>query len=196
MVIALSAVLVALVASWIRSRSFLDTLIHNGGTLRAPGEDPDELAMWSFTSHTLQLNHWRGRIGVFSERYKSVGSTEADMAGWRSRNTWDVATYPAGVIVAPARPWASIRSLTEWNLLGLSLTKGSRQGTDSVGLTVPHWMACIPISLALGLVIRGSPAARRERQGRCPKCGYDLKGNLTAGCPECGWNRAKPEANP
>jgi predicted Zn-ribbon and HTH transcriptional regulator len=23
----------------------------------------------------------------------------------------------------------------------------------------------------------------------CPKCGYDLRGNLSAGCPECGWNR-------
>lgn len=23
----------------------------------------------------------------------------------------------------------------------------------------------------------------------CPSCGYDLRGNIAAGCPECGWMR-------
>jgi len=25
----------------------------------------------------------------------------------------------------------------------------------------------------------------------CPKCGYDLRGDLKSGCPECGWNRVE-----
>ena len=25
----------------------------------------------------------------------------------------------------------------------------------------------------------------------CPTCGYDLRGNLSHGCPECGWRRDK-----
>jgi hypothetical protein len=29
----------------------------------------------------------------------------------------------------------------------------------------------------------------RRRRGRCPQCGYDLRGNLSAGCSECGWGR-------
>ena len=29
----------------------------------------------------------------------------------------------------------------------------------------------------------------RRRRGRCIKCGYDLRGNLSQGCPECGWRR-------
>jgi hypothetical protein len=45
--------------------------------------------------------------------------------------------------------------------------------------------------------------AIRRRRGRCPRCGYDLRGHrhegtearrhegLAAGCPECGWNRPK-----
>ncbi len=34
-------------------------------------------------------------------------------------------------------------------------------------------------------------AARRVRRlnGHCPMCKYDLRGDLDAGCPECGWNR-------
>jgi len=30
----------------------------------------------------------------------------------------------------------------------------------------------------------------RRRRGRCPRCAYDLRHDLAAGCPECGWNRA------
>ena len=29
----------------------------------------------------------------------------------------------------------------------------------------------------------------RRKCGRCITCGYDLRGDLAAGCPECGWNR-------
>lgn len=31
----------------------------------------------------------------------------------------------------------------------------------------------------------------RRQRGRCPKCGYDLRSALEAGCPECGWGRAE-----
>jgi len=34
----------------------------------------------------------------------------------------------------------------------------------------------------------------RRRRGRCPRCGYDLRGQLDAGCPECGWNRMEKGA--
>ena len=27
---------------------------------------------------------------------------------------------------------------------------------------------------------------RRERLGLCPSCGYDLTGNVSGTCPECG----------
>ncbi len=29
----------------------------------------------------------------------------------------------------------------------------------------------------------------RRKRGLCVACGYDLRGNLSAGCPECGWRR-------
>ncbi len=29
----------------------------------------------------------------------------------------------------------------------------------------------------------------RRKRGRCNKCGYDLRGDFTIGCPECGWGR-------
>jgi hypothetical protein len=51
-------------------------------------------------------------------------------------------------------------------------------------------------AIILWLLIFGSFALRRMiriKRGRCPKCGYDLRGAPSGGCPECGWNR-QPEA--
>lgn len=31
----------------------------------------------------------------------------------------------------------------------------------------------------------------RRRFSLCPQCGYNLKGNVDRGCPECGWRRAQ-----
>lgn len=38
-------------------------------------------------------------------------------------------------------------------------------------------------------VLRGLRGRPRARRGLCPRCGYDLRGGLDAGCPECGLNR-------
>ena len=64
----------------------------------------------------------------------------------------------------------------------------------------PIWLGMLINTLfyaiLLYLAIAGSGALRRLirlKRGRCPRCGYDLRGALQAGCPECGWNR-QPEA--
>lgn len=41
-------------------------------------------------------------------------------------------------------------------------------------------------------IVRGCRAARhygRRLQGMCPSCEYDLRGDFSVGCPECGWRR-------
>ena len=46
-------------------------------------------------------------------------------------------------------------------------------------------------ALWFGLFLGPGAAQRtiRRKRGRCVKCGYDLRGDLDTGCPECGWNR-------
>ena len=52
-----------------------------------------------------------------------------------------------------------------------------------------------PLSLVILLLVylvrrRVQLPDRRRCMGKCPKCGFDLRGDLESGCPECGWNRA------
>jgi hypothetical protein len=60
----------------------------------------------------------------------------------------------------------------------------------------PIWVGFITNTLlyAIGLLLlvwipRAVRALIRIFRGRCPQCGYDLRGRLEGGCPECGWNR-------
>ena len=42
--------------------------------------------------------------------------------------------------------------------------------------------------------VASAKQAIRRARGRCPMCGYDLRGALEKGCSECGWNRGESAA--
>ena len=55
-----------------------------------------------------------------------------------------------------------------------------------VGFTVPYWLASLffaPLSARIAMrAFRHTPAGSCH----CPKCGYNLTGNTSGVCPECG----------
>jgi len=55
--------------------------------------------------------------------------------------------------------------------------------------SIAYAMALALVWLAVLGSVRGVRHIRRIARGRCPRCAYDLRGALTAGCPECGWRR-------
>jgi hypothetical protein len=70
-------------------------------------------------------------------------------------------------------------------------------GYRRCGICAPRW-ALLPASVLLGSApvtafIRG-PIRRywRRRKGLCVKCGYDLTGNVSGVCPECGTEVKQP----
>ena len=52
------------------------------------------------------------------------------------------------------------------------------------------WWIVLAMLVWVIRIIHRWPARRRVKRGRCPNCGYDLRGKLDAGCSECGWKRA------
>jgi hypothetical protein len=57
-------------------------------------------------------------------------------------------------------------------------------------ITFPHWsivIASLAVPAAcMALALRGKRRARRQRSGLCSRCDYDLTGNVSGVCPECG----------
>jgi hypothetical protein len=60
----------------------------------------------------------------------------------------------------------------------------------------PIWRGLIANTLFFAvpwyLLLISVPFVRRRWRlcrGQCPSCRYDLRGDLAAGCPECGWGR-------
>jgi hypothetical protein len=67
-------------------------------------------------------------------------------------------------------------------------TRGTASATLRYGLlAVPYWL--LAVVAALPAVFRARAAIRRRHRsfrGRCRECGYDLSGNVSGVCPECG----------
>lgn len=52
-------------------------------------------------------------------------------------------------------------------------------------LEIPLWLPFIMVALPTGVI--WSRDRRRVRPGYCRRCGYDLQGNVSGVCPECGF---------
>ena len=85
--------------------------------------------------------------------------------------------------IQAGRPYRWLTLEHNWNL---------RQGTDSWQRRIEvKWLLAdsaiaLGVPLAAWLAVRSWRATRRRTQGACATCGYDLTGNQSGTCPECG----------
>lgn len=84
----------------------------------------------------------------------------------------------------------TILRVTDWRMLGLSLPDGHYsvdhplQHGSVWSLKLPLWVPFLATALPTLLLYR--VARRRRLFGHCPSCKYDLTGNTSGTCPECG----------
>ena len=181
-------------------------------------------ALWA-RSH---LAHDQLRVGTLRARYWQVNTYAGGVActvanGWYEDQPWDrqVATsrfpYPRTLRGArthlqrfsddtPAVRWAPV---TQDRYGPLMIERGT-WGPAGITPTFPYvtydlryWALAaagsLPLLAAMGLAARRARRRRRwVRAGRCAGCGYDLTGNQTGVCPECGTpshfaGRARPD---
>ena len=97
-------------------------------------------------------------------------------------------------------PWACVMSFSKWpasgavESVGVFTTPLVLGPLGGVRLPVrPIWVGLAADAAVFGsgwwLLLAGSGGlrrARRRRRGQCVGCGYDLAGNASGACPECG----------
>jgi hypothetical protein len=80
----------------------------------------------------------------------------------------------------------------DWTVAGFALLHAG--GTDGTGIEVTQVAIPAWAPAAASAVLPAAAGARRVRRrpsaGRCRSCGYDLTGNVSGVCPECGLARA------
>lgn len=69
----------------------------------------------------------------------------------------------------------------------------AQQGNWTTGLAMAYLYEFAILSVGLFLALQSRRAPVFER---CPRCRYDLRGNTTGVCPECGTRSAMSEAMP
>jgi hypothetical protein len=109
-----------------------------------------------------------------------VGSIQIGLA----QNPWSVGHEDIGM----HGPWS-------WQVvwcLGIELSEESFPGPSTRrSVWLPYWLlTALMLILPAFQLRRRLREQRKVKQGRCSSCGYDLTGNRSGICPECG--RALP----
>jgi hypothetical protein len=144
--------------------------------------------------HSHALSHG---FGVRVDLYSSPRNQYSRIFAMRFRAGFPFMCLDGGhwdiIPEQPVKPWGE--TLRTEAVTALRINLGA---DDGVTLPIrPTWgfaantaifaIAWWVLLYAPGTVLRSF----RRRSGRCPQCGYDLHGNESDGCPECGWRRER-----
>jgi 4-amino-4-deoxy-L-arabinose transferase-like glycosyltransferase len=127
------------------------------------------IALWAVTL-TWSFTYWQARDGftigwgaIRIYRWHEVLPQGVELA----ERGWHVTRNTSGVIAIPKMEF--------------------RRGHVS-GLDVPLWLPFLLFATYPTIAFIRGPLRRRRRhrKGLCVKCGYNLTGNVSGLCPECG----------
>jgi len=88
--------------------------------------------------------------------------------------------------VPPPTKGSFYQTWRAWSISGITVYCGQNWLYDLV--LVPLWVPFILFSIYPAIAFIRSPYRRyrRRKKGLCLKCGYNLTGNVSGVCPECG----------
>ena len=127
-------------------------------------------------------------------RAKATGLTCSERCETRARESDAVFQHSVRVMPTAATTWRQTRNTVLWSAAffltigGIFLWQGYQDYRDSGAV---EFALVIGIAMALYGVLTLVRAIRTATPspyppGCCRKCGYDLTGNVTGRCPECG----------
>ncbi|HSZ60129.1 MAG TPA: hypothetical protein VK797_31080 [Tepidisphaeraceae bacterium] len=184
-------------ATW-RIRSFSKWPVFNaprGGRFWAPVDNPNDLPYdVQITACIVHINDGSIEIGV--KRSADLLLSKENLVNWSSGypegRSWSwQRTVPIGTL-AYFRSGNVVHETVAIDAAGFyvgSCAHGGPSGSwvqfNTFVLAVPLW-ACMVVLLILPVAWVRARLDRVARAGRCQICGYDLTGNTSGTCPECG----------
>jgi hypothetical protein len=122
----------------------------------------------------------------------TLGEDAQNVPGWFHR--YESTTSIGAIRVSSGWPLICISEDMSLDAAANISSPGPWIGTPhAVPFLVNSALWSLPWLVLMLLAVHGLRRARR-RHGHCPTCNYDLNHEHDSGCPECGWNRAEPNA--
>jgi hypothetical protein len=159
--------------------------------LKAPGRVPWTIAMRT-RSRFRRIAKWTG-----TSMLAAILALYMLNTGWLvESNTRQLAVF--GSYGGIESTWALTNSVGHWRSPGMRLmpnwpgVAGCWRYSALPRYSTTPCFATLSIPLWLPLALVGTPTAwlwlrdRRSKPGHCQRCGYDLTGNISHVCPECG----------
>jgi len=151
------------------------------------------VVLWAYSRSGCHFYHWgnAGREfeldsggGLIELTYAADTSLVNPLCGWKIAHNDSPNSLWTGVTPGPRRAGFAFYVLR---------TVGRPAGNWRIGgrrlflVFFPHWsVALLASCLPLYCVFRLTVGRKRRREGHCVHCGYNLTGNLSGVCPECG----------
>jgi hypothetical protein len=142
-------------------------------------------AMWGRSYHLCEsydLDRPQQKLSIASHRGGVSFDRLAPVSSGRKRLAFSRGPgYHAEPAAAnPAPPSVQPR----WRFAGFSFTDGRVENLGVQDVVVPYWFLVATATAAT--IASAERSSRRPPPGCCPHCAYDLTGNVSGVCPECG----------
>ncbi len=126
------------------------------------------------------------RDQVFRDHFISSSTS------WESQSEklWvELGTSPSGLFVTVHTELGNPPRIIpdrDYGILGFRYSSGLDLGSSRfTAIAVPYWFLILTLAIAPIYWWR-KKRMQLKRVGKCPSCGYDLTGNESGVCPECG----------
>jgi hypothetical protein len=120
--------------------------------------------------------------------------------GWPRAGQWAVASEPVNGLRNYVPGYGTTSPVREWAIPGAKVVRASGWLASPAGpiintfpappivsVSVRWWLPALVASvLPAAAAVRRWRSARLRNVGLCRVCGYDLRGNVSGVCPECG----------
>jgi len=161
-------------------------------------DDSEHRDRWYLVVHSAEsagvsVEQWDYNVFDYSLGLTFVHFASRTLTGWPAR-AFEHIYYPhpgtparteRETIEALYQSTTTIQTVLDWPGYGAAIHPAT---VAPQGLMIDTlFYAAIWFGVFFGFT--SAKRAIRRKRGRCPRCGYDLRGDLAAGCSECGWGR-------